>query len=189
MADCHVPGCALPVIDGGVSFQDAAVFVLEHERAANRALTLAEEEIVKKGTSTFIFIALLACALAGCTAGAPTATQPPPTVGPTQTPVPPTPASAPAAAEPILEVVGPDGSQAFTLADLQALPTTEGQGGIKSSTGDEIDPSGPLTAMLAYSRKAGLSIPSRMGRCGWRSSAPRTIRSPTVTGRSNGSTR
>jgi DMSO/TMAO reductase YedYZ molybdopterin-dependent catalytic subunit len=215
-------GCALPVIDGGVSFQDAAVFVLEHEPVANRALTLAEEEIVKKGTLTSILIALLVCALAGCTAGAPTATQPPPTAAPTQTPVPPAPTGAPAAAEPILEVVGPDGSQAFTLEDLQALPTTEGQGGIKSSTGkitlpalwtgvslkdlvaatggfdesmgvnvvaedgygitfsydqvmngsfiaydpstgDEIDPSGPLTAMLAYSREGGPLDPKQDG--------------------------
>lgn len=39
------------------------------------------------------------------------------------------------AAEPILEVVGQDQVLSFTLADLQALPVTEGQAGMVSSTG------------------------------------------------------
>jgi DMSO/TMAO reductase YedYZ molybdopterin-dependent catalytic subunit len=83
------------------------------------------------GIPLSILVALLIGALAGCSVGAPTATQPPPT----STSAPPTPTGAPVAAGPILEVAGPDGSQAFTLEGLQALPTTEGQGGIKSSTG------------------------------------------------------
>jgi len=35
----------------------------------------------------------------------------------------------------VLTVVGPAGEQAFTLAQLQALPSTSGQAGMKSSTG------------------------------------------------------
>ncbi len=36
---------------------------------------------------------------------------------------------------PVLTLVGPNGGHALTMADLKALPVTEGQGGIKSSTG------------------------------------------------------
>ena len=36
---------------------------------------------------------------------------------------------------PVLTLVGPNGGHSLTLADLKALPVTEGQGGIKSSTG------------------------------------------------------
>ena len=39
------------------------------------------------------------------------------------------------AAEPILEVVGNGQTASFTLADLQAMPATEGQAGMVSSTG------------------------------------------------------
>ncbi len=35
----------------------------------------------------------------------------------------------------VLELVGPNGGHVYTLAQLKALPVTEGQGGIKSSTG------------------------------------------------------
>ncbi len=44
----------------------------------------------------------------------------------------------PAATEPtgsVLKLVGPTGGHVLTLADLKALPKTEGMGGIKSSTG------------------------------------------------------
>jgi DMSO/TMAO reductase YedYZ molybdopterin-dependent catalytic subunit len=63
---------------------------------------------------------------------------------PTVTPLPPTPTAEPTAAptetptevpEPVLELIGPDGTLALTLEDLMALPAVEGQAGIKSSTG------------------------------------------------------
>jgi DMSO/TMAO reductase YedYZ molybdopterin-dependent catalytic subunit len=63
------------------------------------------------------------------TAISPTATVLPPTT----TAIPPTPTQA----APVLEIVAPDGStQSLTMAELQALPTVEGQAGIKSSTGE-----------------------------------------------------
>ncbi len=37
--------------------------------------------------------------------------------------------------EPILELIGPDSTISFSMADLKALPATEGMAGIKSSTG------------------------------------------------------
>jgi DMSO/TMAO reductase YedYZ molybdopterin-dependent catalytic subunit len=50
-----------------------------------------------------------------------------------------TPAAAPAtsqpAAKPVITLVGTKGSQSLTLDDLKKLPVTEGQAGIKSSTG------------------------------------------------------
>jgi DMSO/TMAO reductase YedYZ molybdopterin-dependent catalytic subunit len=58
----------------------------------------------------------------------PTATQVPPTatIMPTDTPVP----------TPVLELVGSDGtSKSLTMDEIKALPVTEGQAGIKSSTG------------------------------------------------------
>jgi hypothetical protein len=66
--------------------------------------------------------ALLALCLAAC---APAATEVP--VSPTDTAVPPSPV--------VFELVGPNGSQSFTMEQLQALPATEGQGGFISSTG------------------------------------------------------
>jgi hypothetical protein len=73
--------------------------------------------------------------LSACQGAAPTATPLPPTataVPPTATPVPPTPTPAP----PVLEIVGVDGTvHSFTMDELKALPVTEGQAGIKSSTG------------------------------------------------------
>jgi DMSO/TMAO reductase YedYZ molybdopterin-dependent catalytic subunit len=49
--------------------------------------------------------------------------------GPTETPV------SSGQTGPVLTLVGPNGGYALTIADLKALPVTEGQGGIKSSTG------------------------------------------------------
>ena len=37
--------------------------------------------------------------------------------------------------EPVLELIGPNGTMTFTMSELQALPVTEGMAGIKSSTG------------------------------------------------------
>ena len=57
---------------------------------------------------------------------------------PSGTPTSTGPTEIPAATEPtgpILTLVGPNGGHALTLADLKALPVTEGQAGIKSSTG------------------------------------------------------
>jgi DMSO/TMAO reductase YedYZ molybdopterin-dependent catalytic subunit len=79
---------------------------------------------------TILFVVLLA-AMSACQP-APTATAAPTTV---PTPVPPTATPEPPA-EPILDLVAADGTaQSLTLADLQALPVTEGLAGIKSSTG------------------------------------------------------
>ena len=89
---------------------------------------------------TLAFAVLVTALLAGCAAQAPTATVAPtstllpPTstpLPPTDTPVPPTPVPA----APVLEVIGLDGTRSFTMDELMALPVTEGQGGIKSSTG------------------------------------------------------
>ncbi len=92
-------------------------------------------------------LAILLVLLVGCVPAAtpepPTATQPPPpaatdtAIPPTATPVP-TETSLPPSPTPakvVLEVVSPTGSKSLTMADLEALPATEGQAGIKSSTG------------------------------------------------------
>jgi len=94
-----------------------------------------------------ISLAILLVMLAGCAPSAtpepPTATPPPPPAAtdtaipptatpiPTETPLPPSPTPA----KVVLEVVSPTGSKSLTMADLEALPATEGQAGIKSSTG------------------------------------------------------
>jgi hypothetical protein len=54
---------------------------------------------------------------------------PTPTAAPTETPIPTQPA------KPLLEIVGPSETKSLTMADLMALPVTEGYAGIKSSTG------------------------------------------------------
>lgn len=80
-----------------------------------------------------IFVVLcLTLLFSGC---APAATPAPPTTTPeppTATAVPPT---ATPEAQPILEVVGPNGSQSLTLVDLERLADVEGEAGFKSSTG------------------------------------------------------
>ncbi len=95
----------------------------------------------RHGTTTMVALILLISLFAGCTAPAATAVPPtstsappPPTATaapPTATPVPAT----PTVAAPALQITGPGGSKSFSLADLKALPVTEGQAGIKSSTG------------------------------------------------------
>ena len=48
------------------------------------------------------------------------------------------PTGTPASTEPtgtVLALVGPNGGHVLNMAQLKALPATEGQGGIKSSTG------------------------------------------------------
>jgi len=81
-------------------------------------------------------LVLLVGVLAGCSAPAATAVLPTVTVAiptATATAVPATPTTV--AAEPVFQIAGPAVTMSFTLADLRALPVTEGQGGIKSSTG------------------------------------------------------
>jgi DMSO/TMAO reductase YedYZ molybdopterin-dependent catalytic subunit len=81
--------------------------------------------------------------LGGCVAAPTPAPAPlPPTatpVPPSATPVPATatlvPPTAPPVARPILEIVGPSGSQSLSLEDLQKLDVIEGEAGFKSSTG------------------------------------------------------
>jgi DMSO/TMAO reductase YedYZ molybdopterin-dependent catalytic subunit len=86
---------------------------------------------------------LLALAI-GFIACSPTATTPaPPELAPVVTAAPATeapaattaPAASEASAAPVLEIVSATETKAFSLADLQAMPATEGFAGIKSSTG------------------------------------------------------
>ncbi|NTU75657.1 MAG: hypothetical protein HGA86_06010, partial [Anaerolineaceae bacterium] len=67
----------------------------------------------------FALIFLFSLALTACGSTA--------TAVPTQAPT--------EASAPIMTVVGPDGERAFSMDELKALPVSEGQGGIKSSTG------------------------------------------------------
>jgi len=91
-----------------------------------------------------ILLAILLVFLAGCapaeTPLPPTATPLPPTDTvvpptftpvPTETPAPPSPTPAPV----LLELVSPTGSKSLTMADLETFTVSEGQAGIKSSTG------------------------------------------------------
>jgi DMSO/TMAO reductase YedYZ molybdopterin-dependent catalytic subunit len=87
--------------------------------------------------------ALLALWLAAC---APAATEVP--VLPTDTAAPPSPV--------VFELVGPNGSQSFTMEELQALPATEGQGGFMSSTGK-------ITIPGLYRGVALKDLPSLLG--------------------------
>ena len=60
----------------------------------------------------------------------------PTAVPPTATPEPPPPTETPEPALPVLTLTAVDGTaRSFTLDELKALPATEGQAGIKSSTG------------------------------------------------------
>ena len=93
--------------------------------------------MTRKALSVLVLVGVLTSLLMGCAAQSP-AMQVPTVAAPTSTPVPATEAPAvdePDSGGPILEVVGPDGSQAFTVDDLKALPSTEGQAVIQSSTG------------------------------------------------------
>lgn len=80
-----------------------------------------------------IGVLLLTLALIGAACAAVTPESTPAVEEPTIVPsdIPPT--DAPAA--PVLEIVSPAGTQSLTMDDLQAMPATEGYGGIKSSTG------------------------------------------------------
>jgi DMSO/TMAO reductase YedYZ molybdopterin-dependent catalytic subunit len=94
---------------------------------------------------TLTLALLFSLALAGCIPAttpvpptatlSPTATNTaiPPTTTQTSTPspIPPTPTPAPI----VLELVSPTGSKSLTMADLEALPASQGQAGMKSSTG------------------------------------------------------
>jgi hypothetical protein len=70
--------------------------------------------------STLIFILIFAIALAACTSSPTASTQ-----APTE-----------ASSDKILTLVGPKGGNILSLAQLKVLPVTEGQAGIKSSTGE-----------------------------------------------------
>jgi len=87
--------------------------------------------IARRAVLVLLISVLAGCSSPAATAVLPTVTAADPTL--TATSVPST--ATPVAAEPVLQITGPDGSKSFTLADLKALPVTEGQGGIKSSTG------------------------------------------------------
>ena len=76
---------------------------------------------------------LLALALTFAACGAATPETAPVVEEPTSAPTDVPPTEAPAA--PVLEIISPSGTQSLTMDDLQAMPATEGYGGIKSSTG------------------------------------------------------
>lgn len=95
-------------------------------------------------------LSILLALLTGCvtatppappaTSVTPTETSAPTLALPTDVPEPtampePTASEVAAPAETVLELVGQEESKSFTLAELQALPMTEGQAGTKSSTG------------------------------------------------------
>lgn len=77
------------------------------------------------------FLLALALTLAAC--GAVTPEPAPATEEPTIAPADIPPTEAPAV--PVLEIVGATETKTMTMADLMAMPATEGYGGIKSSTG------------------------------------------------------
>jgi DMSO/TMAO reductase YedYZ molybdopterin-dependent catalytic subunit len=88
--------------------------------------------ILTGGLLLALALVFAACSSPGLTV--PPTPEPTPIVeqsNPAPTAIPPT--EAPAA--PALEIVSLTETQAFSLADLQAMPATEGYGGIKSSTG------------------------------------------------------
>jgi hypothetical protein len=133
--------------------------------------------------SLILVLILVAGCLPAPTAAPPTAPTPEPTSLPTDTPAPeptslptdtpaPEPTAEPAAESPVvLELVGPDETKTLTLDDLRALPTFEGWGGIKTSTGDIILPTqlrgvtlGELLALVGgLSPELGISIVARDG--------------------------
>lgn len=85
----------------------------------------------------YFMLLVAALLLAACTpAAAPAVAPAAPTTAPVEpTAVPVEPTAAPAA-EPVLELVGASGTaQKLTMDDLKAMPASEGQAGIKSSTG------------------------------------------------------
>jgi DMSO/TMAO reductase YedYZ molybdopterin-dependent catalytic subunit len=69
---------------------------------------------------TFSLLFILAMVIAACGARSSAASQTPTSAGPTGT---------------VLALAGPNGGHVLSMAQLKALPATEGQGGIKSSTG------------------------------------------------------
>ncbi len=87
-----------------------------------------------------IFAGVILIAMAfGFSACGPAPT-PEPTAVPTATAIPPTATEPPA---PVLQIIGPAQNVSLSMADLQALPVTEGYAGIKSSTG-KITPPMPV---------------------------------------------
>ncbi len=58
----------------------------------------------------------------------------------------------------VLALVGPNGGHAYSMADLKALPVTEGQAGIKSSTG-QITLPGQFTGVALKDLVAALGVP------------------------------
>jgi len=111
---------------------------------------------------------LLALALTFAACGAPTPTPAPvvepPTAAPTEVP----PTEAPAV--PVLEIIGLTETKALTMADLLAMPATEGYGGIKSSTGKITPPVmfkgvalKDLAALAGMDETSGLNVVAEDG--------------------------
>jgi len=107
----------------------------------------------------FAGICLLVAACQAAEIAQPTST-PQPTAAPSATPLPPTATAAPptdtaipptpTASAPVLEIIAQDGSSKYlTLDEIKALPSSTGQAGIKSSTGQIFAP----TAYLGVSLK------------------------------------
>jgi hypothetical protein len=118
-----------------------------------------------------IFLLMILGLMLFTTACQPVAPAPTPTataLPPTETAIPPTPTQAP----PVLEIIAPDGStQSLTMAELQALPSVEGQAGIKSSTGEITLPKlykgislGDLVALVpGFDETMGISVVAEDG--------------------------
>ena len=115
-----------------------------------------------------VALALVACQSTATPAATPAPSSPAPSSPASGAPA----ASAATAGAPVLQLVAADGtSQPLTLADLQALPVTSGQAGIKSSTGKITPPAAftgvslkDLAARLpAFDATMGLSVEASDG--------------------------
>jgi len=102
-----------------------------------------------KKLSFVIFLLVAVLLLSSCTTAAPVSTEE--NVSPTEAIVEPTaeppvptdtaePTAEPVDSEPVITLVGMDGEISFTLTELKAMETVEGQAGIKSSTGQITPP-------------------------------------------------
>jgi len=111
---------------------------------------------------SLLFILILVLSACG-----PKPTETPSNSKPTEIPASSEPTKTLASSEPtgtILALVGPNGGHVFSMADLKALPVTEGQGGIKSSTGKITIPE-PFKGVALKDLVAALGVPfdSSMG--------------------------
>jgi DMSO/TMAO reductase YedYZ molybdopterin-dependent catalytic subunit len=98
---------------------------------------------------TFLILFILCISISSCTFKSTGNSKAPASAGPTGT---------------VLALVGPNGGHVFTMKQLKALPVTEGQGGIKSSTGQITVPE-PFKgiALKDLVKELGVPFDSSMG--------------------------